>query len=276
MMEKLIAGCPVLEDFALILPDDERHKAMPSLRVRSQTLKSFLFAFEFNTTGKAFAVEIDAPALKCMTFSDSQSDKIVLKNLNSLSMVDINSDFHLKYGKTLGPRKRNVIRDFLIGISSVRHMIISKLTLEVLFRYSKLGRKFPKFDNLTRLEATLSRSMLELFPSFLESFPNLKNLIVLSDLREAKEIKLSHVPQCMLLNLESVEINLQYGEIKRVIIMEETVKELVRYFLENSVVLIKKLILCFEDLSKANQDSDIFKELLKFTKLYPRCQIIIH
>jgi len=133
MMEKLIAGCPVLEDFALILPDDERHKAMPSLRVRSQTLKSFLFAFEFNTTGKAFAVEIDAPALKCMTFSDSQSDKIVLKNLNSLSMVDINSDFHLKYGKTLGPRKRNVIRDFLIGISSVRHMIISKLTLEVIY-----------------------------------------------------------------------------------------------------------------------------------------------
>lgn len=49
--------------------------------------------------------------------------------------IDIDSEFNVKYGITsLEPEditKRDIIRDFLNGISSVRHMIISQATLEV-------------------------------------------------------------------------------------------------------------------------------------------------
>lgn len=63
----------------------------------------------------------------------------------------------------------------LISMSTI-YVFIS-FFLQVLFRYSKLG-PIPKFDNLTRLQAAPFSSMLELFPAFLESFPNLQNLIL--------------------------------------------------------------------------------------------------
>lgn len=56
---------------------------------------------------------------------------------------------------------------------------------------------------------------------------------------------------------------------------EVTGKKLVRYFLENSV-LLKKLILRFKDYSIANHDSDILKGIGTFTKRSNKCQIIIH
>jgi len=49
--------------------------------------------------------------------------------------------------------------------------------LQVLDRYSKLV-PIPKFDNLYRLQAAVSRSMLQLLLVFLESCPNLENLIL--------------------------------------------------------------------------------------------------
>ncbi|XP_023640238.1 F-box/FBD/LRR-repeat protein At2g26030 isoform X2 [Capsella rubella] len=165
-------------------------------------------------------------------------------------------------------RKRDTIRDFLIGVSSVRQMIISQPTLEVLHRYSKLG-PIPKFDNLYRLQATISWSMLHLLLGFLESFPNLKNLIldfVVSTEPEQDGLKL--VPQCLLSSLESVEI-------RELVMGEETGKKLVKYFLENSLVL-QKLTLRFEDYSISNQDSDIFKELYTFTKGSRSCEVIFH
>ncbi|EOA32920.1 hypothetical protein CARUB_v10016247mg [Capsella rubella] len=276
-MEKLISGCPVLEDFLLVLPYDhhEGHPNWSALRVRSQTLKSFVFSCDSQDTDTVYTVEIDAPQLKYMNFSDYKSDEIVLKNLTSLSMIEIGYGFQSK--------ERSVIRNFLKGISSVRHMILSTSTLHDLFEYFNLGR-IRKFNNLTRLQVGLHNDMVKLFPAFLESFPNLKNLI-LEYTVDTKEIKLSS--QSMLLSLECVEIKL-----KEVTVVE-SVKTLVRYFLESSVVL-KKLILHFEDSSEAygvssrakkarekkvrdKKVSDIVNELSTFTKLSPHCEItMIH
>lgn len=80
------------------------------------------------------------------------------------------------------------------------------------------------------------------------------------------KIELRYVPRCLLLNLECVEI-------KELMLEEKTEKKLVRYFLENSVVL-KKLILRFIDSPTTNQALDISKELT-FTKRSRICQIII-
>ncbi|CAH2046549.1 unnamed protein product [Thlaspi arvense] len=208
-----------------------------------------------------FAIEIDAPQLKYMKLKDYRSDKIVLKNLGSLAMIDIATE----YSSPLGPMKRVIITDFLISVSSVKHMIISQLTLEIIFRYSK---RIPKFDNLYHLQAVFSSSMIHLLPIFLESCPNLKDLILDYYFDGARETELTSVSQCLLSTLECVEI-------KELLIKEETWKKLARYFLENSV-LLKKLILRFNDFSIANQDSDIFQELCTFTKPSQECQIIIH
>ncbi|EOA27119.1 hypothetical protein CARUB_v10023218mg [Capsella rubella] len=277
IMEKVISGCPVLENLVLIRPIDFCDlDVLQFLRVRSRTLKSFRLAFEYSMSrsdsGLHYSVEIDAPRLEYLNFSDNTSDVIIVKNLTSLFMVDIDTEFNVKFGGSpleLGDlRKRDTIRDFLIGVSSVRQMIISQPTLEVLHRYSKLG-PIPKFDNLYRLQATISWSMLHLLLGFLESFPNLKNLIldfVVSTEPEQDGLKL--VPQCLLSSLESVEI-------RELVMGEETGKKLVKYFLENSLVL-QKLTLRFEDYSISNQDSDIFKELYTFTKGSRSCEVIFH
>ncbi|KAG7637477.1 F-box/FBD/LRR-repeat protein [Arabidopsis thaliana] len=272
IMEKIISGCPVLEDFVLIRPIDFCNlDVLQFLRVRSLSLRSFRLTFEYSVSCTYFSVEIDAPRLEYLNFNDDQSDTIVVKNMTSLSMIDIDSEFNVKFGGSrLEPgdlRKRDIIRDFLTAISCVRHMIISRRTLEVLDRYSKLG-PIPKFNNLYRLQAAFSRSMLQLLLVFLESCPNLENLILdFTVSTEPEQDGLTYVPQCLLSSLECVEI-------RELIMGEETGEKLVRYFLKNSVVL-KKLILRFEDSSIANQDSDIFKELITFTKPSPSCEVII-
>lgn len=69
-----------------------------------------------------------------MSLRDIQYDRIVV-NLSSLFKIDIDSEFTVKFGITsLEPEdlsKRYIIRDFLNGISSVRHMTISQPTMEV-------------------------------------------------------------------------------------------------------------------------------------------------
>ncbi|CAH8263627.1 unnamed protein product [Arabidopsis lyrata] len=273
VIEKVISGCPVLEDLVLIraidfcVLDDLRF-----LKVRSKSLKSFRLAFEYSMAGTYFSVEVDAPRLEYLNFNDNQSDMIVVKNLNSLSMIDIDTEFNVKFGGSpLEPedlRKRDIIRDFLTGISCIRDMIISQRTLEVLYLYSKLG-PIPKFDNLYRLQAAFSRSMFQLLLVFLESCPNLENLILdFAVSTEPEQDGLTYVPQCLLSTLECVEI-------RELIMGEETGKKLVSYFLKNSVVL-QKLIVRFKDSSIATQDSDIFKELRTFTKRSRSCEVIIH
>lgn len=128
-VEKLISGCPVLEDLDLVRKCDDRVK---TLRVRSQSLKMFRLAFSSGMGGGTeYEVEIEAPALEYLSFKDSQSDRIVVKNLSSLVKVDVDSEFNVKFGGSEDLMKSDTIRDFLSGVSSVRQMIISQPTLEV-------------------------------------------------------------------------------------------------------------------------------------------------
>ncbi|KAH0899023.1 hypothetical protein HID58_048591 [Brassica napus] len=185
-LEKLISGCSVLEDFTMIRQTYTPGTVMLSLRMRSQSLKSFRLTFEYTMEG-------------------------------SLSIFN----------------------------------------------------PIPIFDNLYRLQAASCSYMLQLLPIFLESCPNLKDLVLDCFVSTEPELtELSYVPQCLLSSLESFEI-------RGLSMDEETGKKLVRYFLENSV-LLKKLILRFKDYSIPNYDSDILKGIRTFTKRSHKCQIIIH
>ncbi|KAL1207885.1 F-box/FBD/LRR-repeat protein [Cardamine amara subsp. amara] len=133
VVEKLILGCPVLEDLELVIPFNIGcGKFRLLLRVRSQTLKICSFRFGFSRGNTYFTVEIDAPRLKYMSLSGNQSDNIVIKNLSSLLMINIHTNTDLMYPLTPeGLRKRSIFCDFLTGISSVRRMIICEETLEI-------------------------------------------------------------------------------------------------------------------------------------------------
>uniref|UniRef100_A0A1J3EIC4 Putative F-box/FBD/LRR-repeat protein n=2 Tax=Noccaea caerulescens TaxID=107243 RepID=A0A1J3EIC4_NOCCA len=266
ILEKLILGCPVLED--LTVGWGFGHN-LPFLRVRSQTLKRFCVTSPHCATAKG--VEIDAPGLKYMNFRNDLTDRVVVKNLKSLFMIDIDARFHLN------TMKERVISDFLGGISGVRHMIISQPTLEVLHPYFKLGQ-VSKFRNLSRLEASFCNLLLQVLPDFLQSFPNLKHLtlyLVRVKDQEPENLKLTIVPRCLLSTLECVEIKEETG-MKRARNGKKHQKkirmEAVRYILENSLVL-KKLVLCFSPVTI--KVSEISKALDTFRKRSPKCEILI-
>ncbi|KAG7593623.1 hypothetical protein ISN45_Aa01g024120 [Arabidopsis thaliana x Arabidopsis arenosa] len=158
IIEKLLLGCPVLEELTLVRGNYfDYEESQPLLCVRSQTLKIFRLTFNLEMSSSVFSVEIDAPGLRYMSFRDSQSDRIVVKNLSSLVKIDLDTEFNVKFDSSpiepVDLSKRDIIRDFLTGISStVRHMIISHRTLEVLYHYSKLG-PIPTFHNLSHLQS---------------------------------------------------------------------------------------------------------------------------
>ncbi|AED95180.1 F-box/RNI-like/FBD-like domains-containing protein [Arabidopsis thaliana] len=242
VVEKLISGCPVLEDLELIKPFD----------ILTQDVILFL--------------RIDAPRLKYMTFYESRFDRIMVKNMSSLFSIEIRAKSSFEYGgllKAEDPRKRAIICDFLTVISSVRHMIISGSILEELHSYSKLGW-IPQFRNLYHLQASFFGTSLQLLPTFLESCPNLKNLIMDYGAFKEENIDFHEVPQCLISTLEYVHIN-------KLMMMEQSGIKLVNYFIENSAVL-KKLTLRFSFFSSIESES--YKKLLTSTKLSPTCQVI--
>ncbi|KAL9307995.1 putative FBD domain, leucine-rich repeat domain superfamily, F-box-like domain superfamily [Arabidopsis thaliana] len=273
--EKLLLGCPVLEEFTMVrVPNFDNEESHSVLRVRSQTLKIFCLTFYWGMYSTVFSVEIDAPRLKYMSFRDDLSAGIVVKNLSSLVKIDLDTDFNVNVDTSpLEPvdlSKRDIIRDFLTGISGVRHMIISNDTLEVLYHYSKMVLQIPTFHNLSHLEASFFSTSLQLLTAFLESCPNLKSLILtVYYVREPVpgQIDLTSVPRCLTSTLE-------YVKIKNLNIREETGINLANYFLENSAVL-KKLTLSFKDCPIPDKASDIIMELLTSTKLSHICQVIV-
>ncbi|KAG2261928.1 hypothetical protein Bca52824_069007 [Brassica carinata] len=261
IMEKLVSGCPVLEDLTLCRSFDDKLDVV--LRVISRNLKRFCVK-------SGPGIENDAPRPKCIEFRDD--DRVVGKNLSFLLMVDIDIRFNVD------ALEMKYLHEVLNGVSSVRHLIISQRTLKELYRCLNM-EPISKFHNLSRLEVSFSSLLLQVLPNFLEICPNLKYLtlyLVFSTKIERANLELTNVPRCLLSTLECVEI-------KEVIAGEETWfskttamklakqkkkiwMEVVRYFIDDSLVL-KNLILCLTD-------SDITKKLLTFTKRFRRCQTI--
>ncbi|KAJ4901561.1 putative F-box/FBD/LRR-repeat protein [Raphanus sativus] len=263
IVEKLVSGCPVLEDLTLCRSFDDKLPVV--LRVSSQTLKRFCVK-------SGSGMENDAPGLKCIEFRDD----VGKKNLSFLHMVDIDFKFNVEIGSNLEMKYPNEV---LNGVSSVRHLIISQRTLKELYRCLNM-EPISKFHNLSRLEVSFSSLLLQVLPNFLEIGPNLKYLtlyLVFSTEIEGENLELTNVPRCLLSTLECVEIKevitgeetgmMRTNKIRALRVAKKKKKiwmEVVRYFLEDSLVL-KNLILCLTD-------SDITKKLLTFTKRFRRCQ----
>ncbi|CAH2067837.1 unnamed protein product, partial [Thlaspi arvense] len=203
-------------------------------------------------------VVIDAPRLEKLKLFDPKTDCFIINSIGSLVKAVIDVTFNLYQFDPIDLPKRNMIRSFLLAISSAREMTITSFTLEAIYNYSRC-EPLPLFRNLSSLRANFYNCTWETLPIFLESCPTLKSLSF--SIRDFEE------PIGILLGLPSFLPSLEFVEIVSTMINAEEHMKLVSYFLENSTIL-KKLVRGCERL-------DILKKLLSTPRLSSSCQVIV-
>ncbi|ESQ27247.1 hypothetical protein EUTSA_v10018570mg [Eutrema salsugineum] len=253
-LETLISSCPLLKTLIIerCFCDD-----IQVLRVRSQSLLSFTHVADSSDyLVEDLVVAVDAPRLEFLKLSDHRIASFILNNVASLVEADIDTVFNLISENKFDPndlQKRNMIRNFLVGISKVKDMIIASSTLEVIYDYSRC-EPLPLFRNLSFLRVEFYGYRWKMLPIFLESCPNLKSLVVGSTQYLEKEgINILSEPRCFLSSLE-------YVKIERPLKGEAMEMEL-------------KLSLCLDD-SRKKDESVILKELLTIPRLSSSCQVV--
>ncbi|CAA7024178.1 unnamed protein product [Microthlaspi erraticum] len=89
--------------------------------MRSKTLKIFRLVLEKTRGAKNSSIEIDAPRLVYMSLRDHQSVRIVVKNLSSLFMVEIDSTLTVSSSpfEPLFSRNKDAMSNVFVGMSGV-------------------------------------------------------------------------------------------------------------------------------------------------------------
>ncbi|KAG7543046.1 F-box domain [Arabidopsis thaliana x Arabidopsis arenosa] len=181
-IEMLISGCPVLESLTVKMINTSY--GLESFQVCSQSLLRFTHESYMGlispTRFDFLAVSIDAPRLEYLRLRDKRTANYTIKNPGSLVEVGIDVVFNLRFKRKFDPNdlpKRQMIRNFLIGISYVKDMIISSSTLEVIYDYSRC-EQLSLFHNISFLRVEFTDYRWEMLPIFLESCPNLKSLVL--------------------------------------------------------------------------------------------------
>ncbi|KAF8088629.1 hypothetical protein N665_0533s0015 [Sinapis alba] len=246
--ETLVLCSPVLECLNIVVASDDEKV----FRVHSGSLKWLTFervsSFVFDSAG----VVIDAPRLCFLSINNNISKSFIIHDFETtncilkMSLLDfvrleeIDDEFNDIYEEGVSSSRSN-IHKFLHGTSIAKSMIISKGTFKLMCQYSKL-EPLPQFGNMSFLDITLCLHDFKWLPAFLESFPNLKCLVlvmVCDDINDVlsedvDQVSFSSVPECLLSSLKFVDLiaPVQY----------DIEMKLVKYLLKNSAVL-KKLIL---------------------------------
>ncbi|KAG7547693.1 FBD domain [Arabidopsis suecica] len=262
--QMLLTGCPVLESLTV----NKIYLNLENFQVYSQSLLSFTHVADKDDY---LAVVIDAPRLEYLKLSDRRTESFIMKSPGSLVEADIDIVFDIGIKNKFDPNDlplRHMIRNFLIGISCVKEMIISSSTLEVIYDYSRC-EQLPLFRNISFLRVEFTDYRWELLPIFLESCPNLKSLVLGFSIPPGEEgASILPGPRRFLTSLEYVKIVKPMAE--------EAIEiklKLVSYFLENSTIL-KKLTLCLGNFSE-KEESVIVKKLLTIPRLSTSCQVFV-
>ncbi|CAF2114013.1 unnamed protein product, partial [Brassica napus] len=228
-----ISRCSVLEELTIVTDDGDE---LGVVIVSSKSLKSFklksMRSEEAEDEGDPTVV-IDAPRLEFMSITDYQSKRLVIDNIGPFAKVDIDFIFKVEDDDSFGA----MIIDFLTKLSTVREMIISSRTLEMIHDNCE-WELLPQFANMSHLHASFLETSWKLLLTFLGCCPNLQSLdLEFDSFPEPEEIELSFVPQCF-------QSSLQFVGLRTPIRVEGTLSEmkLPMLFLRNCKVL-KKLML---------------------------------
>ncbi|CAH8361822.1 unnamed protein product [Eruca vesicaria subsp. sativa] len=275
--ETLVLCSPVLECLKIIVASDDKKV----FRLHSRSLERLSFERVSSLICDSAGVVIDCPRLYVLNIKDNVSKSVMIRNLGCnailqmslvgmVRLLEIDDDFCdeiYEEGVLLG---RSNIHTFLHGISMARSIIMSRGTFKIMCQYSKL-EPLPQFGNMCYLDVTLCLHDFQWLPAFLESFPNLKQLVLVMvcDDREGfpdediDQVSFSSVPECLLSSLEFVDFQatVQYDvEIK-----------LVKYLVKTSAVL-KKLSLRLASYSRRDK---MLKKLLKTPRASTKCKVVI-
>ncbi|XP_024011220.1 F-box/FBD/LRR-repeat protein At1g51370 [Eutrema salsugineum] len=261
-LEKLISGSPVLEDLTIITCRFNKPLS-DVLQVRSQTLK------RIHTDLSATQVVIDdAPLLQFLRVHEVNFTKCSFKIICPGFSAKVHIDAHFR-------------RAFDPWI--YLYPIFLFVFLGTYYKYSKV-EPLPQFSCMSRLCVSLCVCGLRWLPTFLESAPNLKSLLVMkvaksilislyiyrksgcySNDEERDQISFSAVhPKCLLSSLEFVDIQTRIPK-------DATEMKRVRYLLDNSAIL-KKLTL---RLDSHPTKHDVYKELLRIPIRSVTCQVLV-
>jgi hypothetical protein len=149
--------------------------------VLSQTLTSLFVAFDYGEHRRGFhgyysldfGVLIDAPRLKYLKIGDDISRSKIVSNMDSLAKIEIVGLFYIERAF-----HNKVARNFFIGISRVRDMIISDRAMWFMSFYFLREESTPQFCNLSSLEVKISWSRGINLSMFLDNSPNLKSMVL--------------------------------------------------------------------------------------------------
>ncbi|EOA29168.1 hypothetical protein CARUB_v10025437mg [Capsella rubella] len=271
--EALVSCCPVLEELEIF----DFFDLLKVYRVHSQSLKRF--AFRRLRSKKFYFVPglvIDAPRLCGLEILDRVSNIwniIITNSLGSIAKLHITLSFGLGVDNEESDSSwSSRIRSFLSKISRVMDMTISAETFKVIHQYSKL-EPLPPFGYMTRLCLRLRTSEVKWLPTFLESCPNLKSLVLERDdsmlrgsehlpCEEMNQISFASVPECLRSSLEFVVFEF-LGAVADF--------KLGKYFLENSAVLKKLTLLSY---SYNATKAELFKKFLRLPRRSHKCEVV--
>ncbi|XP_010445943.1 PREDICTED: putative FBD-associated F-box protein At5g53635 [Camelina sativa] len=276
--ERLISCCPVLEKLKIVGYETQEDD-YKCIRVHSLSVKRLNIDLRDGMgDGEKYGVVIDALLLSSLTIDDEQAESYIISNLSANAKLDIHLDFGLHdFDEASVSSRRSSIRDFLLGISKVGEMIVCENTLKIICHYSKLEMShsklepLPQFGYMSHLFAFIYVPDLKWLLTLLGSCPNLKSLVLVWAFYTAQrhseemiQISFPFVPECLLSSLMSVEIETSISGYA-------SEMKIVRYFLENSVIL-KKLTLRLDYRANVN---DIFKKLLKIPRRSITCEVVV-
>ncbi|CAN6806429.1 unnamed protein product [Brassica oleracea] len=273
-LEKLISSCPVLEDLTVVRHGETDYN-LEVLRVHSKSLKSLVVdldgnSFKYSDEDTGNAVVIDAPRLTYLSLEDYQSTSFVISKLGLSAKVNVNVSFDMDFDTdVIDSSKRSVVGTFFTMLSTVRDMtLVEQLYRCVISLYLK-HEPLPQFPYLIRFHAVFYNSDLGKLPNILQSYPNLKSLVLELEEFKVNEVLVlssSSIPECLRSSLECVEIRTPIrGAVAEI--------ELVKYFLENSAVL-KKFKMCLRR-GRMNEESNILMELLRLRRCSPSCEVVV-
>ncbi|XP_010446089.1 PREDICTED: putative FBD-associated F-box protein At5g53635 [Camelina sativa] len=261
--ERIVSSCPVLEE--LEIKGRVRYDATV-FRVLSRALKKISIESMFSLCDSGSGIVIDAPQLHFLNIDGNLPESFMITNMDSNAKLVLRIPSWCEASNLSSQRSR--LHSFLPLISKVKDMSIHQETLQLICEYTKL-ELLPQFCYMSSLDVTLESSHLKWLPSFLESFPNLKSLTMVSyddsEERIMNHFSFSHVPQCLLSSLEFVDLKVRIWGLAAEM-------ELVRHFLENSANL-KKLALPLHYDAFQIQD-DFVKKLLKIPRLSTECEVV--
>ncbi|CAA7032708.1 unnamed protein product [Microthlaspi erraticum] len=255
VLERFVSSCPVLEELEIDTPLN----GQVFFRVLSRSLKRLTLRIAFAWEEYGSGVVIDAPRLSFLSISDALPESFVITNVdpNVKLVVSIHSEI-------------DRFHSFLPGISKIRDVTIFNDTFKLIYEYSK-QEPLPRFGHVSRLQVALSFSYMNWLPTFLESFPNLKSLILVcnnrnGDYKGMGHMSFSSVPECLLSSLEFVDFNFAIRG-------DAAEMKLARYLLENSAIL-KKVALRLDYCAIKIQDGFV-KKLFKIPRRSSECKIVI-